>query len=146
MEDLYYLIHNKSHVINNGPNDDLNEAISKFGQMTNKILYRGLSDKELNGIMTGNHVVEYMSFSEDENIAQRFGKHVIKLQLKVNAFCLWQWGVHDILSLKFNSPGQYESSDGDYILESFLEEKEWILPHRQPLTLVDKDELLFVAQ
>lgn len=132
-EVLGLLVHDKAHITNRGePEKDLDSAIKKLKTKTTTELYRGVSDEELADIRAGkaNH---YLSFSEDRKIAERFGKNIITLQPGVEGLNYGKWAEKDTLAFKRKDPKYWESQDGQHMLDTFREEKEWILPHSTKL-------------
>lgn len=144
-EVLNYLMHDKKHITQGGTRVvEIDNAILYLGKSIDKPLYRGVSDKELECILSGKHFNNYQSFSEIKEVAAKFGKHVITIMCSnVKAFSLWEYGINDILELKQESIEQYEMVDGDGIIELYEEEKEWIIPFNSRLRIINVNELIF---
>lgn len=131
---LYYLVHDKNHVLQPGVrNMTLDKLIVS---RCKKPLYRGLSRYELK-LLTGKPVGSlvtaptYWSASESRSVAKSFATqyktNVVVKFTNAKAFCLWTWGVKELENLKYTNLTEYESSDGDFLNESYKEESEWIL-------------------
>lgn len=141
---LSYLIHDKGHITDGGKVDAIENALKIYGEKIDKTLYRGVSDKELSLIKDGKLFNQYQSFSEDISVAKKFGKNIVTLLPNGSSgFSLWQWGVNDLLKIKKDNPEEYEMSDGDYLIDSYKEELEWILPYGTLYEIVDEDKLTF---
>lgn len=142
-ETLGYLIHSKDHVfVKNRTHPDMEEVFDKCSEPTELILYRGVSDEELKSILSNRPIDYYTSFSEDAHVAVAFGK-VIQLQGSPKAFNYWRHMVDSFAELKEQNFDEYEASDGDFMVESLQQEKEWILPFGVQLKVVDLEKLIF---
>ena len=132
---LYYLLHDKGHVVKPGRHIPvLDRKITSRAPMA---LYRGLSSHEhallLLGKVVGDIITAptYWSVSEHRGIAKTFAesyrtKRVVQFN-KAKAFCLWQWGIDGLDSLKATDPEAYNREDGDFLKETYQEEAEWIM-------------------
>ncbi len=141
---ISYLIHDKGHITDGGKVSAIENALKLHSEKITKKLYRGVGPKELDIIKAGTNFNQYQSFSEDINTAKGFGKNVITiLPNDKNAFCLWKWGLKGLEALKKENPNEYEASDGDYLIDSYKEELEWILPFDTKFEMVDEDKLIF---
>lgn len=145
-EMLGYLVHSKSHVFNSTDKDkDMEEVFKKCTEQTKMKLFRGLSKEALAKIISTGTMVQYTSFSESKELAADFGTEVITLQPKAKGFCYWRYMVDDMEQLKKNDPEEFGMVDGDFMIETFEKELEWIMPFNMPVKLIDKDNLIFEA-
>lgn len=127
-EFLGYMIHDKDHVMSQGSKTpELEEVLKKYSETCPHTLYRGCSEDEFRRYQSGKPIGYYTSFSEDINTAKQFGPKLITLN-GAKGLCYWRYLVSDLELLKKENPAEYDSSDGDYLIESAKEEKEWILP------------------
>lgn len=125
---LAYLIHSKDHVLLQGHKDSaIEEALKKYSTVSSKTLYRGCSEVEFNNVAQGKPSQYYMSFSEDQSVAKSFGPKLIILH-KAKGFNYAEYLVEAMNELRENNPNEYDSADGDFMIETAEEEKEWILP------------------
>ena len=133
-EFLFYLIHDKSHVMNNDSKHPLMEkALHECkGNVFAKPLYRGLYTETLEDFAVGqDHIFErYQSFSEHEGIAKKFSKKglVLKSTGSANGLNYGEFLVDSYQDLKKTDPKSYHAEDGDYMIESAEEEAEHIFP------------------
>lgn len=125
---LAYLVHSKEHVLMQGSKDaSIEEALKKCSEVSAKTLYRGCSAAEFNKVAQGKSVDYYMSFSEDRAIAKQFGPKLIVLH-KAKGFNYAAYLVAAMNDLRETNPKEFNSADGDFMIETAEEEKEWILP------------------
>jgi hypothetical protein len=123
-------------VIESGkPLRSLENALKYYSEST-PILYRGLYEFEMEifGKLEVGKVLKpgrYSSFSEDLKIAKEFAagesKCLAVLKSGAKGFAYWKYMVWQLEDLKNNDPEEYENSDGDYLLESTEQEKEWMM-------------------
>ena len=140
LEVLGLLIHDKKHFTSRGNrHGDLDSAIEKLKTKSKKDLYRGVSDVELE-LIRSDKANFYLSFSEDINIAKRYGK-VITLKSGAIGLNYWEWGEADQLAQKKEDPKDWDAQDGEFMLETFREEKEWVFPFHMKLT--ENENLVF---
>lgn len=125
IETLLYVVHSDDHV-----EKQLKPLITKLqknGEVPEMTLYRGCSDKEYNAIIkTGKSPVATLSFSEDKNLAKDFGENVIEVEVDVPMFCYHKFMGDWYATLKKVNPHEYDSVDGDFMIETAEEELEWI--------------------
>lgn len=127
-EFLAYLVHSKDHVLNQGQKHPLlEEVLKKRLSVCRVTLYRGCSDAEFALYNSGKPIPYYTSFSESRAIAARFGKNLITIK-HGKGFNYWDYLVKDLNELRVLDPDGYESIDGDFLIETVLKEREWILP------------------
>lgn len=70
----------------------------------------------------------YTSFSESEEVAKRFTDCATLLHVKsLKAFNFWKWSVAFFKNQKKTDPDGYESADGDFMINQYKDEKEWII-------------------
>jgi hypothetical protein len=132
LEFLAYLSHDKGHAMSN---DSLvPEMAEVFKHITNEKqttkLYRGLYSENLEDFEVGKPYTfkRYQSFSEYESVAKEFSRQGIVLQLDGHqgGFNYWEFEVDILKELDKADPDEYYSVDGDYVIESYENEKEWI--------------------
>lgn len=137
IETLLYVVHSDDHV---GP--ELKSIIAKLqknGEVPKMTLYRGCSDAEFEAIKANKHsIVDTLSFSEDKNIAKRFGKNVIEVEVKAPMFCYHKFLGEWYTTLKNVNPDEYDSVDGDFMIEGAEEELEWICTNDYEFTMTAK--------
>ena len=133
-EFLFYLIHDKSHVMGNDSKHPLMEkALHECkGDVFAKPLYRGLYTETLEDFAIGqDHTfTRYQSFSEHEGIAKKFSKRglILKAMHSRNGLNYGQFLVDAFKDLEKTDPNSYSAEDGDYMIESAEEEAEHIFP------------------
>lgn len=132
---LFYCIHSDDHV-----GEKLKPIIAKVqknGNIPKMNLYRGCSDEELESIKTTGHsFVDTLSFSEDKNIAKVFGNNLIEIESHVPMFCYHQFLKDWYTALQSIDQDEYDSVDGDFIIESADEELEWICTNEYKFVFV----------
>ena len=135
IEFLLYLVHDKSHVMDNTRPIPNMERVLKLTKRLAILprLYRGLHTKDIEVFKKHMEDEEeyfpdrYQSFSEDLKVAQKFSKGIIYTSNDNHAgfpysdFLEWYY-----TNLKQTDPEEYEDQDGDGILKD--NEKEWIFP------------------
>lgn len=145
LAELNYLIHDKAHISEGGIIVPLENAMKIHSKPMDTFLYRGVSQLEYDAIMSGKDLNMYQSFSEDIEIARRFGPIVIRLDFQCGcAFPLWKWGICGLEKLKEENSIEYEKSDGDYLIEAYEEEKEWIIPYNSKLSPLDNRSFILM--
>ena len=133
VEELLYLVHDKDHV--GGSRADLrglNNALRTLSTSA-PVVYRGITSEELRHIRDSqNSFVPkgYTSATEDLTVAKKFAdsyktKTVLVME-GFRGFCYWRWLRDWFLDLKREDEDEYDSSDGDFMIESAKEESEWI--------------------
>ena len=150
LEFLMYLIHDKEHAMNNNKKEPQLDFVFNLvkNNKSNVKLYRGLylpEVKILNELKEGDviELKKYKSFSEDESFAKHFAnksKSFMMLTEHIDGFNYWKFGIYAFNDLKKNDPSAYNASDGDYMIESFEEEKEWIFDFDSKFKLDKKEE------
>jgi hypothetical protein len=131
---LNYLVHDKSHVMGNVNSSPQLEKVLQLvkNKKFNKPLYRGLYNEQLKDFSEGKiyQFNRYQSFSEKIGIAKTFSKNnlIIKANSSTHGFNYAKFLVHTYKVMKKNDPDQYDGEDGDYMIQSALEEAEWIFP------------------
>ena len=142
-ETLAYLIHDKAHVfVKHDKHRDMEEVFDVCSESTELTLYRGVSEEELQTILGNRPIDYYPSFSEDANVAACFGK-VIQIQGAAKAFNYWRHMVDSFAELKLQNFDEFDAVDGDFMIESLEQEREWILPFGLELNVVDQEKLIF---
>jgi hypothetical protein len=125
LDNLFYLVHSDNHIY-----EGLKELINKIqkkGDIPKTTLYRGCSDKEYNAVTnTGKSPVETLSFSESEETAKQFGKHIITVSVEAPMFCYHEFLRVYYSKLKELDPEEYDGCDGDEMISAADEELEWI--------------------
>ncbi|MDD4111058.1 MAG: hypothetical protein PHS54_05905, partial [Clostridia bacterium] len=129
-DELSYLIHDKLHLVS-GPNEkikSLEKAVNYYTEKSNVDLYRGVSNKKIKSIIEKGELDElYVSFSEDFNVAKGFGKNILKLKKGNEGFNFYKNQLDELNSLKKRNRKSFDEADGDFLINSLNEEKEWIL-------------------
>lgn len=135
-QDLYFLLHDKQHVAKPGQRIAALDAMLVTPHVSSVPLYRGLhclEVKRLAAAQVGDIVSfdTYVSLSENRGIAEAFAdsygtSRVIEIEPRAAGFALWYWGVRGLMDLKMMDPDDYQSSDGDFLSQKYLEESEWI--------------------
>ena len=143
--DLAYLEHDKSHVIDKYGDRlrGLEKALKYYSQPTPQ-LYRGLYKEEvqqLGELGKGKpfSFKGYLSFSEKLKVGLSFG-HGSRFVLTVKGapgFSLWKYRTSTIESIRLSDPHEFDSIDGQYIIDSAMAEKEWILARNTKFEIVD---------
>lgn len=133
-EQLGLLIHDKEHlgVPEGTPVAGVEKALRTMSKTSSKPLYRGLSQKvEAKPGMVLNFK-GYTSFSEDVDIADGFadsyGTKMIMWVARGKGFNYGEWYRKDLEKIRDTDPAQWDAIDGDYLLGSAEDEKEWIFP------------------
>lgn len=147
-EDLMYYIHDDKHL---GKSNSLKEAIKFYGEINDKTLYRGCSDKELDSLLkTGKPNSAFaLSFSEDKKVAKQFGNNIITVKAKtLKGFCLWKfYSYYYNLVMQWcklhNEDPENFIPEPDYWIETVLKEKEWIFDRDTEWVCIDEDKLIF---
>jgi len=126
-EMLGYLVHDKGHVFDKKSNEsvEMEEVMRVCSETYDKPLYRGVSDEEYQLIEMGKPIPYYTSYSELKEVAGRFGR-VITLLPPTSAFSYWKYQKATMEEIKIEDEEEYEMVDGDYIIETALDEMEWI--------------------
>jgi hypothetical protein len=141
IETLNYLVHDKGHVFRKGYKDpDMEKAFKLCGEKYDKPLYRGVSEEELNMMLSGSKIDYYTSFSKDKNVAKRFGKFVVEIKKAPNIF---DYELYSIWDLTRYSSKEYKEIDGDYMKQGYEEEKEVIMPFGTKYKVISKSKLIF---
>ena len=134
-ETLYYLYHDKEGILPDdftGKLEGLEKAIKNYSE-TAPSLYRGLYPQEVESI--GKLEVgrifsfnRYTSFSERLKVGLSFGegtRYAIYLK-NGKGFNYWKFITEDMNKIKKEDPQEFEDVDGEYIIQSMNQEKEWI--------------------
>lgn len=138
-QELMFLVHGKEHITERTSKiNALEKALKDYKEISSKPLYRGCSDEELNMILSKNPVNYYLSFSEDINIAKKFGKNIITLQ-NGKGFCYYKYVIKYYRNMDLDL---YEIVDGDSMVQALKTELEWILPINSKFDIIDKDNLI----
>ena len=142
---LWYLIHDKSHVMKLNHTDHFMDSIlTKCSSTSANTLYRGVSNlDELHKLISGKPVNNYTSYSEDPEVAKAFGTVVTLLSPSIG-FSYKDWLVSTCKKIGEDDAANYASMDGDFIIETALKEAEWIMPFDMKLQCVDK--LIFIQK
>ena len=146
-EDLYYLLHDKEHVVKPGQKiKALERKLSKPDKCLVS-LYRGIDKynyEQLSHLVIGDKFTlkSYWSASEYKSVANSFSKRyrtdkVVEILAPTNGFCLWQWGVDGLEALKSSDAEAYDQEDGDFLIDSYKEEAEWIMGIGQVFEVVE---------
>jgi hypothetical protein len=131
---LNYLVHDKKHVMDNkGTTPELEKVFRLTkGQKYNQPLYRGLYTESIEDFVIGEtyEFPRYQSFSENLEIAERFSKNglIIQVTNSVGGFNYGGYLVYSFEKLKKDDPKMYDAEDGDFMIEGALEEAEWLFP------------------
>lgn len=132
-EDLLYLIHDKGHIGGSGANIPGINAALRHMSSTAATVYRGISRDELAALnKSPSRFVPrgYTSATEDVAVARKFarsyGTNVVLVMEGFKGFCYWRWLVDWFEKLQKDDAEEYESVDGDFMIESAREEKEWL--------------------
>lgn len=135
--DLGGLVHDKGHVMQFGKRSNgLENALKYYTETSPGPLYRGISGyekKDIENLKVGQKIPPsktYRSFSEDKNLARDFAESskVLLILDKGTGFCYWKYSIWELQDIKKRDPEEYESVDGDHLMDLANEEKEWILP------------------
>ena len=148
-EDLMYIIHSDSHVAS----DDLKRTVNKFiknnkiGEVPKIPLYRGCSDKEYNDIIS-KHIspVDVMSFSEDQNIAKKFGNNVIEIISDLPLFCYHKFLGGYLTAMEQVDYDEFDGEDGEYLRNSAYEEAEWLCPNNYKFEEISKNKFKLTTE
>ena len=135
-EELSYLVHDKNHVMTPKGIPALDKAINSMSEECSVPLYRGLHSMSLDDFSNASpgKVVTfrgYTSFSEDPLIAQSFAKTsktVLVLSPTSKGFNYSGWLRSKMEDLREEDPDTFDESDGETLIETCDEEKEWIFP------------------
>ncbi len=131
---LTMLQHDKSPLTAKGEVEEIETALYYYLQTCKVPLYRGLYDQEvkaLGDMKIGSNITfgKYMSFSENLSIAKQFAKSgYILVGKELYGFNYWKYLVTTTEEIKKEDKAEYDSIDGDYIIQAAKEEKEWIMP------------------
>lgn len=131
-EFLSYLVHDKDHVMNN--KTDVKELDFVFditkNYKTPVVLYRGLYEEEERDFIVDKffNFYRYSSFSENIEVARSFStsKDILKINSSVKGFCYHSFLTKVFTDLKNIDFDEFESQDGQEMLDTADEEKEWI--------------------
>ena len=138
-QELMFLVHGKQHI---GERTNkivaLEKALKEYSEVSDKPLYRGCSDQELENILNGKPINYYLSFSEDINIAKTFGNNIVTLQ-NGTGFCYYKYAIKYYRNMDLVS---YEISDGDFMVKALKTELEWIFPINSKFDIIDKTNLI----
>jgi hypothetical protein len=132
------LIHDKSHIFDSTiKNQTLESVFKKIGVGYSGKLYRGITKSDIKFYKPdedGNlKLSNYSSWTPDKNIAKMFGSDGIILTLDVKDTSVkfinyYKFLVDYMKYLEKTDYDEFDDIDGEYIIESALEEKEIILP------------------
>jgi hypothetical protein len=142
-EFMSYLIHDKSHVMDNkSPSPRLEKVLQLVkGQRYDLPLYRGLYTEKEKDFTVGEvyEFPRYQSFSEKIEIAKRFSVKglILKAITSVNGFNYGDYVVHNLNSLKKEDPETYQDIDGDFLVKGAIEEAEWLFPRNSNFLVED---------
>lgn len=154
IEALHLLVHDKKHAFDDNFNiPALDKAIKHLSQKCKFPLYRGvhygLQDafdltKKFGDIIKFDG---YLSFSEDYNVAKEFGNGIV-LHLEQGAigFNYSEWLRKELIRLKNEDYEEYDGMDGDYMIETCDEEREWILPGGEYVIIVVDGNDYYIQQ
>jgi len=131
-EFLQYLIHDKSHVMDNTKSNPIMDSILSLvsRKQVPKTLYRGLYTKDIDLFKEHLETEEeyypdrYQSFTEDFKVAKGFSRGIIYVSddnyggFPYSEFIEWHFS-----NLKKTDPDTYDAEDGDAIRAE--SEKEW---------------------
>lgn len=126
IDELLYLVHDKSHVIKQGEKNPRLEEVLKKPKIA-PVLYRGVSKKELERIKSGKPINYYLSASESLETAKKFGSSVVTIT-GASGFCYWQWLKNHFEKIKKEDESLFDSIDGQHMIDVAKSELEWILP------------------
>jgi hypothetical protein len=141
IDELLYLVHDKSHVIRKGEkNLRLEEVLKKKEEAP--VLYRGVSEAEYERFKSGKAINYYVSASESKETAHKFGKIVITIT-EAFGFCYWKWLKNYYENVKKKDFSEFDSSDGQHFIDTAEQELEWILPYRSKFIVSRKDKFRF---
>lgn len=133
-EQLGLLIHDKKHlgVPEGTPVPGVEKALRAMSEVFAKPLYRGLSQKVDAKPGSVMKFKGYTSFSEDYDIAEGFaesyGSMMVLWLSRGWGFNYGKWYTKDLERIRDTDPDQWDAIDGDYLLGSAEDEKEWIFP------------------
>lgn len=131
-EFLLNLIHQKEHVMDN--NQRIRELDKIFSMTKNNInnepLYRGLYVENVDDFKVGKEYKfnRYQSFSEDLDMAKQFSQNNIILQLdrSKGGFNYAEYLKKYFSDLQQEDPEEFDMIDGEFMIDSADEEKEWL--------------------
>lgn len=126
METVLYMVHSDDNVGNDDELKQIVEKMQKKGVIPPKVLYRGCSKYEYETIVkTGRSPVYTLSFSESLKIAKRFGPYVVAIKPEIKMCCYHQFLRDFYGNMKTIDPDEFESVDGNEMLDTADEELEW---------------------
>lgn len=141
IDELLYLVHDKRHVIRKGEkNSRLEEVLKKKEQAP--VLYRGVTEAELERFRSGKAINYYVSASESIETARKFGSIVVTI-IGAYGFCYWKWLKNYYENVKKNNFDEFDSSDGQHFIDVAEQELEWILPYKSKFIVSRKDKFRF---
>ena len=133
MMDLGNLIHDKSHIMNMKSEHPTLKKVFRLvkGTKYNKPLYSGISPKKIEDFSVGEIYIihSYMSFSEIKQVGKNFGKQtktVLEFTSSSDGFNYKQYTLDFFQEIKKDDYDDYNSMDGDYMIQTAKEEAEWI--------------------
>jgi len=136
--DILFLTHSKLHTIKNTSTESkvLNKIFKKIENKSvcNVPLYRGLYSEDIGLFKIGElyKFDRYQSFSESLYIAKLFAHRtksnlVIKLNPPIkNGFPLYKMAIDYFINLKKENIDAFDSSDGEFAIDGYNKESEWI--------------------
>ncbi len=145
-EHLLYLVHDKDHVLDKKSKIGfMNTVFASCKNNRSKVkLYRGLYKEKIEDFVPGQTYTfaRYQSFSEDLNIAKKFTKNklILLLTSHTGGFPYSHWMKDFYENMKKKDPQEYNSVDGDFMIETANEEKEWIFNIDTVINIVDVAE------
>lgn len=150
-EDLMYYIHDDKHL---GNSNSLKDAIKYYGEINDKTLYRGCSDKELASLLkTGKPNSGFaLSFSESYSEAKKFGPNVITVEPRsLRGFCLWKFYhyyyelVMAWCKVHHEDPENF-IPDPEYWHDTVITEKEWVFDRDTEWVCINEIDLVFTEK
>lgn len=125
-QQLFYIIHSDEH-LGNEVKQLISKMVKKNGELPSTVLYRGCSKKEFDDIVrTGKSPVLTMSFSEDKEVAGKFGDCLIEVESRQPMFCYHRFIREYYESMRDADEENFDYEDGEFQIELVDKELEWI--------------------